>query len=240
MRKDHRPYWIKLFCLRISNWYTERFIRPQFESLGVSPMVIKPRSCEIHGKCIVAGNYLHVISHPLQPIRLTTWSSKTQTGRITIGNYCLISPGVEITAAVGISIGDNAMIGAGSSIQDCDWHGLYNRTRPFRCSKAIHIADNVWIGARSILCKGVNIGENSVIGAGSVVTHNIPANVVAAGNPAKIVKHLNPKRRMLKREFLFKQGDIYWQNQTLITQYLTADNSLLKWLKTRLKPSTLD
>ncbi len=240
MRKDHRPYWIKLFCLKFNNWYTQRFIKPQFDALGCSPMVIKPRSCQIHGKHIRAGNYLHLISHPLKPVRMTTWSSKSQAGSITLGDYCLISPGVELTSAVNIYIGHNTMIGADTSVQDSDWHGLYNRTRPFRCSQAIQVGNNVWIGARCIITKGVNIGENSVIGAGSVVTHNIPANVVAAGNPARVVKTLNPKRRMLKREFLFQQGDVYWQNQNLITQYLTAGNSFLKWLRVLLKPSTLD
>lgn len=132
------------------------------------------------------------------------------------------------------------MIAAECSINDCDWHGLYNRTRPFRCTKAVTLGDNVWLGARSIVCKGVVIGDNSVIGAGSVVTTDIPENVVAAGNPARVVKHLNPKRRMLKREYLFRNGDFYWQNQQQLDRYITAGNSFGGWLKTLVAPSRRD
>jgi acetyltransferase-like isoleucine patch superfamily enzyme len=52
----------------------------------------------------------------------------------------------------------------------------------------VSIGDNVWIGARSIILKGVVIGENALVGAGSVVTHSVPPNTLVAGNPARIVK----------------------------------------------------
>lgn len=240
MRKDHRPFFIKALVGRVTYWYTERFIRPQFDKLGCCPMVVEPRSCEIHGQRIVAGDYLHLISHPLKPIRMTTWSSKQGAGKILLGDHCLISPGVEITAALSIEIGHNTMIAAETVITDSDWHGLYNRTRPFRCTKPITLGDNVWIGMRCFIGKGVQIGENSVIGAGSVVTGNIPANVVAAGNPAKVIKPLNPRRKMLTREFLFRNGDFYWQNQVQLDRYLTAENSTGKWLRTLLRPSVQD
>src|SRR5690606_37267877 len=107
-------------------------------------------------------------------------------------------------------IDSNCMIGAESYISDSDWHGVYNRTRPFRCSSPIHLKKNVWLGYRCIICKGVTIGENSIIGAGSVVTGDIPDNVIAAGNPAKVVKAINPNRRMLTREFLFSSDVDYW------------------------------
>ena len=55
----------------------------------------------------------------------------------------------------------------------------------------INIGNNVWIGGGSIVCPGVTIGDNSTIGAGSVVVKNIPANVVAAGNPCRIIRHLD-------------------------------------------------
>lgn len=240
MRKDHRPFLIKLLSGKLNRWYVQRFIRPQFDDLGIAPMVIQPRSCEIHGKHIRAGNFLHLVSHPTKPVRLTTWSSRQGQGTIEIGDYCLIAPGVEITAAQSIRIGSNTMIATECSIHDCDWHGLYNRTRPFRCTKPVTLGDNVWLGARVMICKGVTIGENSVIGAGSVVTSDIPSNVVAAGNPARVVKHLNPNRRMLKRDFLFKKGDFYWQNQVELDKYLTANNGFWKWLKTCIAPTRED
>lgn len=231
---------LKLWSGKWNAWYIERFLRPQFAALGRCPMILKPRSCEIHGNNIQAGNYLHLVSHPYKPVRLTTWSSRQGQGSINIGDYCLIAPGVEITAAESITIGANTMIAAECSINDCDWHGLYNRTRPFRCTRPVTLGNNVWLGARVIVCKGVTIGDNSVVGAGSVVTSDIPPNVVAAGNPARVVKELNPRRRMLKREFLFRKGDFYWQNQTQLDRYMTAGNSFWKWIKTLIAPTIRD
>lgn len=240
LRKDHRPFSLKRLSSRINHEYVKRFVTPQFDHLGHSPMVVKPRSCEIHGHNIQAGNYLHLISNPCKPVRLTTWSSKQSSGHIRMGDFCLISPGVEITSALSISIGDNTMIAAESTINDCDWHGIYNRTRPFRCTKAVIIGENVWIGARSIIGKGVTIGNNSVIGAGSVVVSDIPENVVAAGNPAKIVKSINPNRRILKREYLFKKGDYYWENQIELDKYLTGGNTFWGWFKSLISPTNKD
>lgn len=57
----------------------------------------------------------------------------------------------------------------------------------------IHIGDNVWLGAGVIVLPGVAIGENSVIGAGSVVTKDIPANVVAVGNPCRVLREISPR-----------------------------------------------
>lgn len=87
------------------------------------------------------------------------------------------------------------LIGSGCLITDTDSHPLNWNDRlrnddSKTKSKPIIIDDNVFIGARSIILKGVTIGSGSVIGAGSVVTQSIPPNVVACGNPAKIIKKL--------------------------------------------------
>lgn len=68
----------------------------------------------------------------------------------------------------------------------------------------VHIEDNVWIGGNVIVCPGVTIGENSVIGAGSVVTHDIPANCVATGNPCKVVREIDAR----DKEFYYKDRRI--------------------------------
>lgn len=200
-------------------------------------MVVRPSTVKIFGHGIEAGDYLHLISDKHKPVRFTTWSDRSGQGRINIGHYCLISPGVDITAARHIDIGDNTMLGADCVIHDCDWHGLYNRLRPFRCTAPVVLKNNVWVGMRCLIFKGVTIGENSVIGAGSVVTHDIPDNVVAAGNPAKVVKQLNPARRMLKREYLFRRGAQYWQQQALLEHYLSAENTTRHWLSTLWQPN---
>ncbi len=70
--------------------------------------------------------------------------------------------------------------------------GLATGTRWTQPIDAVHIGDDVWIGQGAIVLKGVTIGHRSVVGAGAVVTKDVPADVVVAGNPARIVKHLAP------------------------------------------------
>lgn len=230
MRKNHTPVLIKRLQRRLNRWYVDRFVRPQFDSLGRTPAILNPRTVQITGRDIHAGDFLHLISNTHQPVTLTAWRSKQQRGQIRIGHYCLLSPGVNIASACSITIGDNCMLAADVTISDSDWHGLYNRLRPFRCSTPVTIGDNVWIGLRAIIGKGVSIGDNSVVGAGAVVVNNVPANVVVAGNPAKIIKTLSPERRMLKREFLFREGENYWQKQDELEELFNADNSFRGWL----------
>jgi len=109
-----------------------------------------------------------------------------QTGQvgasIKIGNNCGFS-GVSIVADKEVVIGDNVSVGANSLIGDRDDHPERLYTMP----KAIHIEKNVFIGMNCMIMKGVTIGENSVIGAGSIVTKDIPANCVAVGNPCKVI-----------------------------------------------------
>ena len=85
-------------------------------------------------------------------------------------------------AAEKIEIGDACMIAHGTYISDADWHGIYDRAEPVGTTKPINIKENVWIGDSAIICKGVTIGKNSIIGAGSVVTKDVPKNCIYAGN----------------------------------------------------------
>lgn len=241
MRKNHQPWWLKAVTNRLQHYYIEKIIRPQFDHLGHSALIHKPRNLKLTGQHIIAGNYLHIICNPQQPVNFTCWQSKQHQGQITLGNYCLISPGVCLASAEQINIGDNCMLAAEVYISDCDWHGIYNRIRPFRCSAPVTLHNNVWVGLRAIIGKGLTIGENSVVGAGAVVVEDVPANVVVAGNPAKIVKHLEPHKRMLKREFLFgsEQQD-YWQSQIALEKAFSGDNSFWNWIKTLIAPGKND
>lgn len=91
-----------------------------------------------------------------------------------------------------VTIGDNVKIGACVLIMDTDAHPidyLKRRSSSFGTKSApIVIEDDVWIGAHSIILKGVRIGARSVIGAGSVVAKSIPQDCVAVGNPCRIIK----------------------------------------------------
>ncbi len=110
-----------------------------------------------------------------------------QTGKedaqIIIGNNCGFS-GVSIVADIGVIIGNNVKVGANTKIGDRDDHPEIYASQPAK----IIIEDNVWIGMNVTIMKGVTIGKNSIIGAGAIVTKDIPANVIAAGIPCKVIK----------------------------------------------------
>lgn len=116
--------------------------------------------------------------------------------KLTIGNHVGMSS-TRIWASQAITIGDHVNIGGGTLITDTDAHSLdWEDRRHGRGevpSVPIVIGDDVWIGAQCIILKGVTIGPRSIIGAGSVVTHSIPADSIAAGNPCKVLRKINSK-----------------------------------------------
>ncbi len=240
MRRNNTPYFVKRIRSVLNRFYVKHFITPQFDSVGEGLDIAHPRHLVIFGHNIHVGSCAQIIAAPDNCIRFTTWPSKQRSGEIEIGDYCLISPGVRISAAESIRIGHNCMFAANVYISDSDWHGIYNRIRPFRCTKPVVLENNVWLGESVIVNKGVTIGENSVIGAGSVVTKDIPANSIAAGNPAKVIKSINPARRMLKRELLFNDVEHYFCNQDQLDRYMLARNSIWNWLRCLLKPNKAD
>jgi len=114
--------------------------------------------------------------------------------RIVIGNNTGMSGGV-IYAVESVIIGAYVTIGANVSIFDTDFHPIEyraRRTQDFSTVKSspVAIEDDVWIGAHSIILKGVRIGRGAVIGAGSVVTKDIPPFTLWAGNPARFIKEV--------------------------------------------------
>ena len=106
---------------------------------------------------------------------------------VRIGNNCAFS-GTIIGAFTEIIIGNNVMCGANTVITDGDWHLEDSRTS---VSKPVKLNDNVWLGLNVVVWKGVTIGKNSFIGANSIVTKDIPENVIAAGNPCRIIKSIH-------------------------------------------------
>lgn len=89
-----------------------------------------------------------------------------------------------------IDIGCDCAIGCDVIIRDYDFHKL--DIDSYEVSKPIHIGNHVWIGQRAMILKGVTIGDGAVVAAGAIVTHNVPANCVVAGVPAKIIReHVN-------------------------------------------------
>lgn len=118
-------------------------------------------------------------------------------GILEIGKQSGIS-NTTISCAKRVFIGDYVNIGDGCMIMDSDYHSTNWEERKDRTldkqnakSADVVIGDYVFIGARSLICKGVTIGERSIIAAGSVVVKDIPADCIAGGNPAKVIKLIN-------------------------------------------------
>lgn len=120
-------------------------------------------------------------------------STHASAATIQIGNNCSFS-GVSIAALKSIQIGEGVRCGANVTITDSDWHSDDPRSAG---SESVVIEDNVWLGANTIVLKGVTVGKNSLIGANSVVVKSIPPNVIAAGNPCKVIKQMDDQ--MIKR-----------------------------------------
>lgn len=118
-------------------------------------------------------------------------------GIISIGDHVGMSS-VSLRCHKRITIGNYVQIGADTIIMDSDAHSLNYKDRKVgtidmqhKIDKPIVIEDDVLIGARCIILKGVTIGARSIIGSGSVVTKSIPADCIAAGNPCKVIRYIN-------------------------------------------------
>tara|TARA_Y100001970_G_scaffold19338_1_gene21707 strand:- start:3229 stop:3975 length:747 start_codon:yes stop_codon:yes gene_type:complete len=230
IRQDNRPYWLKKIFSKYNDFYIQKFIAPQFESFGKGPNIMGARYLDIFGKKISIGDYPTMVASPDNFIHLTTWNLNEYDGEIYIDDYCLLTPGVRIASASKITIGRGCMFANSSYISDADWHGIYDRASPVGKTAPIVLEDNVWIGDSAIVGKGVTIKENSIVAAGSVVVKDVPANVIVGGNPAKVIKQLDPSVKGLTRIELFKnpQGleDLYNQ----IDIYTLKKNNLLGFL----------
>ena len=108
-----------------------------------------------------------------------------------------------------VYVGDKVMFGPNVTIATAN-HPINPelRERMLQYNKDVHIGKCAWIGANTVIVPGVTIGENSVIGAGSVVTKDIPANVVAVGNPCRVLREIGEH----DREYFYKKEKIDWEN----------------------------
>lgn len=114
----------------------------------------------------------------------------TDCGRnIHLGKGVFINAGCKFQDQGGIYIGDGTLIGHSTVLATLD-HGLLPEERHDLIPNPIHIGRNVWIGSNSSILSGVTIGDNAVIGAGSVVTKDIPENMIAVGSPARVIRSI--------------------------------------------------
>ncbi len=127
--------------------------------------------------------------------RRCTISTLSQDARIEIGEGCAFSS-TAISAAQSVRIGSHVMCGGNVTIMDTDWHPLDAEER--RAGAAgqfapVFIDDDVWLGLNVIVLKGVTIGARTVVAAGSVVTRSLPPGVIAAGQPARVIREIPVK-----------------------------------------------
>ena len=115
---------------------------------------------------------------------------------IHVGESVLINFNCVFLDAAPITLGDNCFIGPMVGMYTVN-HPLdpKRRNEGYVYGRPITLGENVWVGGGSTILSGVTIGANSVIGAGSVVTKDIPANVIAAGNPARVIRRIDEERR---------------------------------------------
>ena len=185
MRKDLRPWWLKKLYLRYRYWYVEYFLRPECESLGPYHTIMKPWYVKISGANIRIGRSFTAIGEPMHRVEVGVWGREEGQGRIDIGDCVLMSPGSRISASDEITVGDGTMFANGAYVTDSDWHQIYDRTERDPRPTPVHIGRNVWLGDHATVLKGVTIGDNAIVGAGSVVTKDVTPGATVAGNPAR-------------------------------------------------------
>jgi len=212
------------------------YLRPQLDASGVGLQVIGPRHFQISGPQVRLGNHVHIMTLPEAPVRLSVFEGM---GSISVGDFSLINPGVRVTSAEAITIGRSCMLAMHCSVSDADWHDTKHRIfAPGNTAKVI-LEDNVWLGEGVRVLKGVTIGENTVVGTGSVVTRSLPANVIAAGNPAREIKPLESAERTT-REALFTMDQTYDQFADVWMRDKLKANTWLGWLRSFLFPGKSD
>ncbi len=141
----------------------------------------------------------------MEPPFRANWAGK----HLHFGNHVYVNFNLTIVDDADIFVGDSVMIGPNVTIATAN-HPISPelRARGLQYNRSVTIGANAWIGAGVIIVPGITIGENSVIGAGSVVSKDIPANVVAVGNPCKVLRKIGER----EETYFYKDERIDWEN----------------------------
>lgn len=236
MRKDHRPYLLHRIQKRLIGWFVAHFLKPQLDSCGEGLEIIGARWVSFSGPKIHLGQSVHLMALRDAPIRFGVFEGM---GEIRIGDHALINPGVRIVSAESITIGNDSMLAMHCHLSDADWHDVDHRIFAPGNTGPIKIGNNVWLGDGARVLKGVTIGDNTIVGAGSVVTKSLPADAIAAGNPAIVIGRLNASDRTT-RAALFNMAQPYEDFAEAFMQSRLAGNSFAGWLKSLLWPGRRD
>lgn len=161
----------------------EQLLREMFASLGKGCYVEPPLHANWGGRNCHFGNFVYA------NFNLTL----VDDADIYVGDYTMIGPNVTVATA---------------------GHPILPslRQKAYQYNMSVHIGKNCWIGAGAVILPGVSIGDNTVIGAGSVVTKDIPANVVAVGNPCRVLREIGEH----DKEYYFKDRKINYEDPLII------------------------
>lgn len=225
---------------QLQHLYIRHKLSPQFKSLGDHPFIVKPWHIEVFGGPVSIGDHVTLLGCADKKTRLTVWSDRKNIDGIRIGHHVLISPGVRISAANSICIADSCMLASQVYITDSDWHGIYDRSMPPQKASCVKLEENVWVGDSAIICKGVTIGKNSIIGAGAVVTSDIPANVIAGGNPCRQIKPLDPDHPVITRKDRFSDTDKMTHLLESAEKETLRNNTFMGWIRSLILPEKED
>lgn len=162
-------------------------------SIGENVVINQKCVFDGEGKIEIGDNVM--LGYPLSPHFHGFYEliqARPKNSKISIGNGTVFSNDITISANEEIKIGVRCLIGDRVTIMDHDGHEINPLTRcnSVGGSKPVIIGNNVWIGSLVTILKGVSIGNNSIVGANSVVTKDVPENFIVAGNPARIVRSI--------------------------------------------------
>lgn len=247
MNAEGMPYWLRRAFGLFGDWYALHYRLALCKTHGTGIKVSRPRHLVISGAGVEIGNYCRIDAAPDAEVHLSCWpygggasrdseSPETEVS-IVLGDYCTLSPGARLIAAQRIEAGNSCMFAGNVYVTDADWHDRYHRVFPPGPNAPVVLGNNVWLAEQTIVLKGVQIGDNTIVGAGSVVVDSLPANVIAAGNPARIVGELDEAVTMTDRKALFEELDFLSFEQTFWKQR-SAGNSFFRWVLGVIWPAT--
>lgn len=244
------PYWLRALRAAASNWYARHYRLALCASAGHTIRISQPKHLIISGPGVHLGNHCRIDASPDAQVHLSCWPyadnhtehtakdvgstppplpTSLRTPQIELGDYCTLSPGVRLIAAQRIQTGHSCTLASNVYVTDADWHDRYHRVFPPGEMAPVKLGNNVWLAEQVIVLKGVSIGDNTIVGAGAVVVNDLPANVVAAGNPARVVSQLDPKTPGTDRKALFEALN-FVQFEEQFWRDRAQGNSFWRWL----------
>lgn len=181
VRNPRRAFSYSLSLLKTA-WY-------RFKYETVLKRAVFGKRFRVEGKLIIKGPGMVYMGDDVLCAGTVTPFTHSPEAEIRIMNGVFLN-GTRFGAATSITVGSKCIL-ADCRIMDTDFHSLrkdrHNEDAPIETAP-VNIGENVWIGAQAAVLKGVSIGQNSVVGFGSVVSRDLGADIIAAGNPAKVIK----------------------------------------------------